>query len=1364
MRVLILAICSFLLLWPHDAASQALRGELSPFVETASMFSAYDPTAEQISAAACVTAPTSLEGGETFFIDLSGRIRQSDIKKKFGLDLQGSYNWKVTKASATLNYLRETETSGFSIGVNYAADYTLGSERIAGDATLTANTPDPTGNPGGFAEKCGSSFISQIDYGAYLMFSVRIDFSSREDLEDFRASFSIEGPWGSASKNLSAYEKALSRDARISVSVTQIGGIASQAKELLGEGGGQGTTQCLTGNFGRCLGVVAALIDYSQTGFLTQLEDPNGPKPIRYHYAPYTDLGYSPGPWPMLEAAILGARESLSVQMEQQLNVQAVALRLLQYPLGARRSAVEEGLAASEANIVLIADATVTCYTRIPECLQAVADLELTPVDQGALEFPPRPTSSVRIYNTLEGLLSEAESARRLEAVDNQADGEVTADMHAALAPNGGSSTVALLIDGQALETAQFRFDRVSDPLRVLWNGAATNGGLKSQTTIPFDELPDFKRVGEARLLFLTDDTKLEDDDGLYAGRDINIPVSRSEIIRGRDGRTRPDDGSGLFTSSGYFYVLVFDGYGREYRFNLAYSEWILEPRRVAPEGNRRNGTEASSDFWEVTVDSRTIWHNTNSAPPKGRLLTRRVVGDTGQPKTFPRNREQYDYWGAAGYDSPYYWWYADGIETVANPGRGALVNIWHPYSDGVGGVKERNVIYRFDKDIAVSTNSPLYRYANTGSGANSEASVFMYDWAARFEADARLASPTRDSTNFGSTEIGETAVREVVLMNEGNVALEVTPAISGDQYGAFSVARGGSTFAIEPGLTDTLQVLFTPSTFGSQAAVLSVQHTADNQSNPLEFLLSGVAVGCPWTASPTNLVATIRGQAQVDGEPATSDDCIAALDEDGNVAGAGDLAIDGGVAYINLRIYGDDETTTDVDEGMSGSEDFTLRLFDSSGSQILVYPHALGGWRNTNGQPLPDYSDLSKIYNFTQSGVQSLTLEEGWSLVSPVVQPSEASGALEEVAQRAPDVTFVSGFRCPSDSSPGGIITFDPTGPPFLQDLNALEAGRGYWFRSGAAATLELEGLGLPSDFSLSLCEGWNLVGYWGTGSLPVREAFATLIADDILEFVTGFQGGVKTFNPADPDFINDLDTLETGLGYWVKVRDDVSGFRYDESSGSSAVAGRHLTQNTQTQPKQLRPNPVFMTVGGRVTSDGSELPREILVHDPRGVLVGVLSVSSDGRLRTTAVYGDDPGTQDVDGALAGELLSFSAEGWQITSSHRFGSSLDPTSLDLGATRTLQAELPSEVELAKNYPNPFNPSTTLRFALPEAGRAKLTVFNLIGQQVARLVDQELTPGWHEVQFNAAELASGVYLYRLEAGGTSLLGSMLLQK
>ena len=91
-------------------------------------------------------------------------------------------------------------------------------------------------------------------------------------------------------------------------------------------------------------------------------------------------------------------------------------------------------------------------------------------------------------------------------------------------------------------------------------------------------------------------------------------------------------------------------------------------------------------------------------------------------------------------------------------------------------------------------------------------------------------------------------------------------------------------------------------------------------------------------------------------------------------------------------------------------------------------------------------------------------------------------------------------------------------------------------------------------------------------------------------------------------------------------------------------------------------------------------------------------------------------------------------------------------------------AGTPDAYVLAQNYPNPFNPSTTIRYGLPSRAHVTLTVFNTLGQQVSVLQNGDQDPGYHEVRFDGANLPSGVYFYRMQAGGFVETKRLLLLK
>ena len=89
---------------------------------------------------------------------------------------------------------------------------------------------------------------------------------------------------------------------------------------------------------------------------------------------------------------------------------------------------------------------------------------------------------------------------------------------------------------------------------------------------------------------------------------------------------------------------------------------------------------------------------------------------------------------------------------------------------------------------------------------------------------------------------------------------------------------------------------------------------------------------------------------------------------------------------------------------------------------------------------------------------------------------------------------------------------------------------------------------------------------------------------------------------------------------------------------------------------------------------------------------------------------------------------------------------------------------IPEEYSISQNYPNPFNPSTTINFSVPKQSKVVLKVYDILGSEVATLVDGFKNAGNYEVNFNASNLASGMYIYTLTAGNFTTSKKMMLMK
>jgi hypothetical protein len=89
---------------------------------------------------------------------------------------------------------------------------------------------------------------------------------------------------------------------------------------------------------------------------------------------------------------------------------------------------------------------------------------------------------------------------------------------------------------------------------------------------------------------------------------------------------------------------------------------------------------------------------------------------------------------------------------------------------------------------------------------------------------------------------------------------------------------------------------------------------------------------------------------------------------------------------------------------------------------------------------------------------------------------------------------------------------------------------------------------------------------------------------------------------------------------------------------------------------------------------------------------------------------------------------------------------------------------LPYQFRLDQNYPNPFNPVTQIRFSIPEENRVRLVVYDLLGRKVADLINEDIQPGEYTVSFEAGNLPSGIYIYRLQSGSYVNQNRMILLK
>jgi len=116
------------------------------------------------------------------------------------------------------------------------------------------------------------------------------------------------------------------------------------------------------------------------------------------------------------------------------------------------------------------------------------------------------------------------------------------------------------------------------------------------------------------------------------------------------------------------------------------------------------------------------------------------------------------------------------------------------------------------------------------------------------------------------------------------------------------------------------------------------------------------------------------------------------------------------------------------------------------------------------------------------------------------------------------------------------------------------------------------------------------------------------------------------------------------------------------------------------------------------------------------------------------------------------------------FASTHGRGMFVTDLSTLTNVEENLNSQLPKEFALQQNYPNPFNPTTTISFSIPENQNVELKVYDLLGNEVANLVNEYKSAGSYSVNFNASNLASGIYFYKLKAGNFQQTKKLILLK
>jgi M6 family metalloprotease-like protein len=339
--------------------------------------------------------------------------------------------------------------------------------------------------------------------------------------------------------------------------------------------------------------------------------------------------------------------------------------------------------------------------------------------------------------------------------------------------------------------------------------------------------------------------------------------------------------------------------------------------------------------------------------------------------------------------------------------------------------------------------------------------------------------------------------------------------------------------------------------------------------------------------------------------------------------------------------------------------------------------------------------------------------------------------------------------------------------GNPFIYDpvqgyvaVTELANGPGYWVKFSPAPTISYSG-GWWDTLNISVGTNWNIIG----------STHATVDTEDIQYVGTSRASNYFKYNNG----YQIATTIEPGFGYWVKFNNAgtirlIASVAMSPSGGGEdelATYDKFTIMDAEGKQQDL------YVRNGTLPSSFEDEYWEMPPAPPEEAF--------DVRLETDMfVKTVEPTPEPVDLTFLMTGVAFPATlTWQINPDNGItytlpdsGSGLPKISAISGAgslslshpVKRMQLRasaatiengppLPTEYRLAQNYPNPFNPETRIHFELPHDGHVRLVVYDVLGREVATLVDEVTKAGRYDVAFNATNLASGVYFYQLQAGG-----------
>jgi len=324
------------------------------------------------------------------------------------------------------------------------------------------------------------------------------------------------------------------------------------------------------------------------------------------------------------------------------------------------------------------------------------------------------------------------------------------------------------------------------------------------------------------------------------------------------------------------------------------------------------------------------------------------------------------------------------------------------------------------------------------------------------------------------------------------------------------------------------------------------------------------------------------------------------------------------------------------------------------------------------------------------------------------------------------------------------------------FNNIERWDVSEGYLIKMDGDGELTLRGMTVMPDEPINLVDGWQMISYYPRNPVDAVTALSGIVDNLILA-----KDGVGRFYNVEFGFSNMGDMME-GLGYQIKMDGDAELiYTFEEELAESP-------ERFSPGYDQVRALPVHSSTGQNMSllvKTDRALTGEIGVYaGSKLVGSGIIREGSAG----IAVWGDDVSTEEIDGALTGQVLELVL----VNQSGEFcldcdilsGETLYSTDGFLAVNVSSSQLIPEEFGIYSAFPNPFNSTTVIKYGLPETRRINLAVYDLTGRKMLSLYTGQQIAGIHQIAFEGTSLASGVYLIKLTGSGNISQWKVVLMK